>query len=171
MEARIPRATSTPARTPSSPETKERPIKAVLSRVTHASVEVAGTTIAEIPSGILALVGVQVGDDVTDAHAMASKIARLRILDRDGAQVAASDIGAPILVVSQFTLLGATRKGRRPSWSAAAKGAEAEPLVATVAETIRHDYGLTVAEGRFGAEMRVASVNDGPFTVLVDTRE
>lgn len=143
-------------------------MKAVLSRVTKASVEVDGKIIGAIDGGetggILALVGVD-RDDAEDAwETMARKISELRILE---GEVSAIDVQAPILVVSQFTLLGATQKGRRPSWSQAAPGKAAEPVIDKIITALR-DRGLTVATGKFGAEMKVHSVNDGPFTVLVE---
>lgn len=114
--------------------------------------------------GLLALVGVTHTDTRESAVALAGKLHELRIL-RDEQSCAAT--GAPILVVSQFTLYGRTAKGRRPSWTDAAPGAVAEPLVDEVVAELRR-RGATVATGRFGAMMAVASVNDGPFTVLVE---
>ncbi|MFD5867099.1 D-aminoacyl-tRNA deacylase [Corynebacterium sp. NPDC060344] len=143
-------------------------MKAVLTRVTRASVTVDGEIVGEIDGGetggILALVGVG-RDDAPDAwETMARKIAELRILD---GETSAADAGAPVLVVSQFTLMGATKKGRRPSWTDAAPGDVAEPVIANIVGRLR-ERGLTVAEGRFGAMMDVESVNSGPFTVLVE---
>ncbi|WP_298087248.1 D-aminoacyl-tRNA deacylase [uncultured Corynebacterium sp.] len=143
-------------------------MKAVLTRVTRAAVRVDDEIVGEIDGGgtggILALVGVGRDDDPDAWRTMARKIAELRILD---GEKSASDVGAPVLVVSQFTLMGATRKGRRPSWTEAAPGDVAEPTIAKIVAELR-ERGLTVAEGRFGAMMRVESVNDGPFTVLVE---
>ncbi|MBV7295315.1 D-tyrosyl-tRNA(Tyr) deacylase [Corynebacterium sp. TAE3-ERU12] len=143
-------------------------MKAVLTRVTRAMVTVGDEVVGEIDGGqtggVLALVGVG-RDDVEDAwQTMARKIAELRILD---GEVSAADVGAPVLVVSQFTLLGATAKGRRPSWSAAAPGAQAAEVIDRIVADLR-DRGLSVATGQFGAMMKVESVNDGPFTVLVE---
>lgn len=139
-------------------------MKAVLTRVSSASVTVDDQVVGEIGPGLLALVGVG-REDAPDAwETMARKIAELRILD---GETSAVDAGAPVLVVSQFTLMGATRKGRRPSWTDAAPGDVAEPTIAKIVAELR-ERGLTVAEGRFGAMMRVESVNDGPFTVLVE---
>ncbi|AYJ32488.1 D-tyrosyl-tRNA(Tyr) deacylase [Corynebacterium xerosis] len=143
-------------------------MKAVLTRVTRAAVRVDGEIVGEIDGGdtggILALVGVG-RDDATDSwETMARKIAELRILD---GEKSASDVGAPVLVVSQFTLMGATKKGRRPSWTDAAPGEVAEPVIARIVSDLRA-RGLEVAEGRFGAMMDVESVNAGPFTVLVE---
>ena len=143
-------------------------MKAVLTRVTRAAVRVDDEIVGEIDGGgtggILALVGVGRDDDPDAWRTMARKIAELRILD---GEKSASDVGAPVLVVSQFTLMGATRKGRRPSWTEAAPGDVAEPTIAKIVAELR-ERGLTVAEGRFGAMMRVESVNDGPFTVLME---
>ncbi|AIG64026.1 hypothetical protein CATYP_04460 [Corynebacterium atypicum] len=143
-------------------------MKAVLTRVTQARVTVDDEVVGELTHpGVLALVGVHREDGQKDAETMARKIAQLRILHEETSAV---DVGAPVLVVSQFTLQGRTKKGRRPSWSDAAPGPEAERLIAEVVSALR-GFGLEVSEGRFGATMQVASVNDGPFTVLVDTRD
>jgi D-tyrosyl-tRNA(Tyr) deacylase len=115
--------------------------------------------------GLLALVGVTHDDTTDQAAVIARKIAELRILRDDASALTAS---APVLVVSQFTLYGSTRKGRRPSWSAAAPGPVAEPLVDDVVARLR-DLGLEVATGRFGAEMQIDMTADGPVTVLVES--
>lgn len=143
-------------------------MKAVLTRVSSASVTVDGEVVGAIDcpdtGGVLALVGVG-QEDADDAwQTMARKIAELRILDGERSVV---DANAPVLLVSQFTLMGRTAKGRRPSWSDAAPGDVAEPVIARIAEELR-SRGIEVQEGRFGAQMRVASVNEGPFTVLVE---
>jgi len=140
-------------------------VKAVLQRVTEASVRVGGAIVGEIGIGLVALVAAGTDDGDAEAVKMARKIAELRILD---GEASVADTGAEVLLISQFTLYGDTRKGRRPSWSAAAPGPQAEPLVEKVAAELR-SRGITVATGRFGADMKVALVNDGPFTVLVDT--
>ena len=111
------------------------------------------------------LVGVAHPHDAAAATSLAAKIWGLRIL-RD--EVSASDVDAPILVVSQFTLFASTRKGRRPGWSKAAPGAVSEPLVEALATELER-LGATVGRGRFGADMQVTSVNDGPVTILIDT--
>lgn len=139
-------------------------MKAVLTRVSSASVEVEGEIIGEIHDGLLALVGVGREDSPDAWETMVRKIAELRILEDEKS---VSDIGAPVLLVSQFTLHGRTAKGRRPSWSDAAPGEMAEPVIQKIAEGLRA-RGITVEEGRFGAMMKVASVNEGPFTVLVE---
>ena len=114
--------------------------------------------------GLVVLLGVQRGDGLEQVATVARKIAELRILDDERS---ALDAGAPILVISQFTLSGDTRKGRRPSWAHAAPGDEAEPLVDAVVADLR-GRGLHVETGQFGAMMEVSLVNDGPFTVLVE---
>lgn len=141
-------------------------MRAVISRVTSASVTVSGEVVGALPGpGLLVLVGVSTDDDESDVTQMVRKIAELRIL---AGEQSAVDIGAPILVVSQFTLLGSTAKGRRPSWSRAAGSEQAEPMVDAVVHGLR-GRGLEVATGSFGASMQVHSVGDGPFTVLVET--
>lgn len=144
-------------------------MRAVLSRVRSASVTVESDAGAQVVGridepGLLALVGVTHTDTPATAVALAAKMHELRIL-RD--EQSAATTGAPILVVSQFTLYGRTTKGRRPSWTDAAPGAVAEPLVEAVVAELRR-RGARVETGRFGAMMAVASVNDGPFTVLVE---
>ncbi|GAA6527379.1 D-aminoacyl-tRNA deacylase [Intrasporangium sp. DVR] len=140
-------------------------MRAVLQRVTRARVEVDGEVVGEITRpGLLALVGVTHDDGPVQVERMARKIAELRIL-RDEQSVA--EAGAPVLVVSQFTLYADTRRGRRPSWSAAAPGPVAEPLVEAVVEALR-TRGVEVSTGRFGAMMAVSLTNDGPVTLVVD---
>ena len=124
------------------------------------------TTVGAIERpGLLALVAATHEDGPQDVARMARKIAELRILPEE---TSALESGAPVLVVSQFTLYGDTRKGRRPTWSAAAPGPVAEPLVDAVVADLRA-RGLEVATGQFGAQMQVELVNDGPFTIIIDT--
>ena len=140
-------------------------MRAVLQRVTRASVTVDGEVVGAIDKpGVMALVGVTHDDGPAQVETIARKIAELRIL-HDEKSVA--DVGAPVLVVSQFTLYGDARKGRRPTWVQAAPGPVAEPLVDAVVAVLR-ERGLTVETGRFGADMQVELVNDGPVTVLVE---
>ncbi|WP_029137875.1 D-aminoacyl-tRNA deacylase [Nakamurella lactea] len=140
-------------------------MRAVVSRVTSASVSVAGIVRGELTGpGLLVLLGVTHTDTPGTAARMAGKLHELRIL-RDEQSCAST--GAGLLVVSQFTLYGRTAKGRRPSWSEAAPGSVAEPLVAALAQTLRQ-LGAPVATGVFAADMAVTSVNDGPFTVIVE---
>ncbi len=136
-----------------------------MQRVTRASVTVAGEVVGAIDRpGLAVLVGVTHDDGPEQVARIARKIAELRIL-RD--ERSAVDAGAPVLVVSQFTLYGDTRKGRRPTWHAAAPGPVAEPLVAQVVAALR-ESGLEVATGVFGADMAVELVNDGPVTILLE---
>lgn len=117
--------------------------------------------------GLLALVGVTHGDGPAEAAKLAEKTWRLRLLDGERS---CADLDAPILAVSQFTLYGDARKGRRPSWSAAAPGPASEPIVDAYVQALR-DLGATVATGRFGAHMRVQLTNDGPVTLILDTAD
>jgi D-aminoacyl-tRNA deacylase len=140
-------------------------VRAVVARVTRAAVRVDDDVVGEIESpGLLVLVGVHRDDSATTAPVMARKLHELRVLR---GEQSCADTGAPLLVVSQFTLYGETRKGRRPSWSAAASPEQAQPLVEAVVAALR-ERGAPVATGVFGATMAVESVNDGPFTVLVE---
>ena len=140
-------------------------MRAVIQRVNRAAVRVDGEVVGEITRpGLMVLVGATHDDGPAQVATVARKIAELRILD---GELSAADAGAPILVISQFTLYGDTRKGRRPSWAHAAPGDEAEPLVDAVVADLR-GRGLHVETGQFGAMMEVCLVNDGPFTVLVE---
>ncbi|MCW2549149.1 MAG: D-tyrosyl-tRNA(Tyr) deacylase [Mycobacterium sp.] len=139
-------------------------MRAVIQRVTSASVSVDGQIVGEIKAGLLVFVGVTHDDSAAKAEALARKIYTLRILDGERS---AADLQAPLLVISQFTLYADTAKGRRPSWNAAAPGAIAEPLVQTVVAQLRN-LGASVATGIFGADMQVSLVNDGPITIIVD---
>ena len=141
-------------------------MRAVLQRVTQASVTVDGEVVGAIEEpGLLVLLGVTHDDTEETAERMAAKTWTLRIL-RD--ELACSDLNAPLLVVSQFTLYADTRKGRRPSWSAAAPGTLSEPLYDAFCLALEK-LGARVERGRFGAAMAVALVNDGPFTVVLDS--
>lgn len=140
-------------------------MRAVVQRVSEASVSVAGTVVADLPApGLLVLVGVTHDDTESVAAGLASKIYNLRILD---GEKSAADIGAPLLVVSQFTLYAQTSKGRRPTWQAAAPREVAEPLVTAFADALC-SLGASVQTGVFGADMAVALVNDGPVTLILD---
>jgi D-tyrosyl-tRNA(Tyr) deacylase len=140
-------------------------VRLVVQRVTSARVTVDGEVVGAVEGpGLLALVGVTHDDTPEVAAALARKVAGLRILRGERS---ALDEKAPVLVVSQFTLYADTRKGRRPSWSAAAPGPVAEPLVEAFAAGLRAE-GLEVAGGRFGADMAVELVNDGPVTLLLE---
>lgn len=140
-------------------------MRTVLQRVRRASVVVDGETVGAIDRpGLLALVGVTHSDGPEQVALTARKIADLRILDGERSVV---DEGAPVLVVSQFTLYADTAKGRRPSWNAAAPGPVAEPVVGQVVEALRA-RGVEVATGRFGAHMEVELLADGPVTIVLD---
>lgn len=139
-------------------------MRAVVQRVTRAEVEVAGETVGAIGTGLMVLLGVTHGDTAEVAGRLAAKIWNLRVL-RD--EQSASDVGAGILVVSQFTLYGDARKGRRPTWTAAAPGHVAEPLYNEFCRSLRA-LGATVAEGVFSADMAITLTNDGPTTILLD---
>lgn len=143
------------------------PVRVLVQRVTSASVTVDGEVVGAIDpdgQGLLALVGVTHDDDTAIAERLAEKLWRLRILDDEKS---AADVGAPILVISQFTLYANTEKGRRPSWNAAAPRPVAEPLVDSFADALRR-LGATVATGVFGAHMAVELINDGPVTVMLE---
>ncbi|MER7012970.1 D-aminoacyl-tRNA deacylase [Saccharopolyspora sp. NPDC000359] len=140
-------------------------MRAIATRVTRASVTVDGVVVGKIEEpGLLVLLGVTHSDGHAEAVKMARKLHEIRAL-RDEESCATS--GAPLLVVSQFTLYGSTRKGRRPSWTEAARPEHAEPLVEAVVAELR-ERGARVSTGMFGAMMSVESVNDGPFTLLVE---
>ncbi len=143
-------------------------MRVLLQRVTSAQVHVDGEVVGAISpatQGLVALVGVTHTDDAAVAAKLAEKLWRLRILDDERS---AADIGAPILVISQFTLYANTAKGRRPAWNAAATGPVAEPLVEAFAAALR-GLGAEVATGVFGAHMHVELINDGPVTLLLES--
>jgi D-tyrosyl-tRNA(Tyr) deacylase len=139
-------------------------VRAVIQTVSSASVTVDGEIVGEIADGLLVLVGVTHTDTTQTAETMARKVHELRILD---GEQSSAETGAPLLVVSQFTLYADTGKGRRPGWSAAAPPALAEPLIDVMVKTMVR-RGATVATGRFRTHMLVASVNVGPRTIIVD---
>lgn len=144
-------------------------MRIVLQRVSRAAVEVDGQELSRIGAGLLALVCVAAGDDAAVAERAAQKVAGLRLFE-DGAGKMNLDlaaIGGSILVVSQFTLLADTSRGRRPSFEGAAAGDVAAPLVELFAETLRQE-GFAVATGRFAAHMKIELVNDGPVTLVLD---
>ena len=144
-------------------------MRAVCQRVSGASVTVAGETVGEIGAGLLVLLGIADGDDAADAGRMAGKVARLRIFEDEDGKFAHSllDVGGAALVVSQFTLIADTRKGNRPSFTDAARPEQAEPLYESFCAALQGG-GVRVERGVFGARMRVALVNDGPVTILLE---
>jgi D-aminoacyl-tRNA deacylase len=146
-------------------------VRAVAQRVASARVQVAGETVAEMGEGLLALVGVARDDGPDDARELAHKLVGLRVFEDARGRMNRSllEVGGTLGVVSQFTLLGDARQGRRPSFVAAAPADQAEPLLALVAEAAR-ERGAAVVTGRFRAAMDVALVNRGPVTLLLDTR-
>jgi D-aminoacyl-tRNA deacylase len=140
-------------------------MRAVAQRVSQASVSVDGAVIGAIDGpGLLVLVGVTHDDTVEKARKLAAKLWGMRVLE---GEKSCSDLGAPLLVVSQFTLYADTSKGRRPTWSNAAPGPVAEPLVDALVAELRA-LGAPVEKGKFGADMKVALVNDGPITIIVE---
>ena len=145
-------------------------MRAVVQRVTEAAVRVDGELVGSIGPGLCVLVGVTHADGTAEADKLAAKLWSLRVFDDEQGrmELGADQVGAEVLVISQFTLYGDTRKGRRPSWIEAARPEQAEPLVERVATQLRA-AGATGATGRFGAEMQVSIVNDGPVTLIVET--
>jgi len=147
-------------------------MKAVIQRVSRAAVRVDGETVGAIGPGLLVLLGVHREDTEADAAWIAGKIPRLRIMDDENGAMNRSvlDTGGEVMVISQFTLLGTTRKGTRPSFNDAARPEQAIPLYEKVIALIREALGRPVPTGRFGAMMEVELVNDGPVTIILDTR-
>jgi D-tyrosyl-tRNA(Tyr) deacylase len=147
-------------------------MRAVVQRVSRAQVRVDGAVTGSVERGLLVLLGVAKGDGPDDARAMADKLASLRIFeDPDGRMnLSAAEVGGGLLIVSQFTLLGDARKGNRPGFSDAAPPEEANALYQSVCELVRAK-GLQVAQGVFRAHMEVELVNDGPVTILLDSRK
>jgi D-tyrosyl-tRNA(Tyr) deacylase len=147
-------------------------VRAVAQRVSAASVHVAGELVSEMGEGLLALVGVGSDDGPADAELLARKLVELRVFPDDAGRMNRSllEAGGTLGVVSQFTLYGDVRRGRRPSWAGAAAPEQAEPLLETLAERAR-GAGVTVVTGRFRAAMEVALVNVGPVTIWIDTQQ
>jgi D-aminoacyl-tRNA deacylase len=144
-------------------------VRALLQRVTRAEVTVDGECVGHIGPGLCVLVGVTHTDGDDEADRLAAKVWNVRLFDGvdGGPERSVGEVSGEVLLVSQFTLYGDAAKGRRPSWGAAARPEQAEPLVERMVEALR-DLGATVATGRFRAEMQVTLVNDGPFTLLVE---
>ncbi len=147
-------------------------MRALLQRVTEASVEADRQVIGSIDRGVVTLLGVAAGDGPADVRYVAEKIPHLRIFEdaRGKFQHSLLETGGACLLISQFTLLASTRRGRRPDFLGAAAPADAAPLVRDVAEALRQ-AGVPVVEGRFGARMQVRLTNDGPVTILLDSRD
>ncbi len=147
-------------------------MRAVIQRVAHASVSIGGKITAAIGRGLLVLVAVEDADTAGDIAWLGGKLARLRIFNDDQGLMNRSvqDVGGEMLVVSQFTLFASTHKGNRPSYSRAAKPETAVPLYEAFVRQLTADFGRPVATGEFGADMQVALVNDGPVTIIMDTK-
>lgn len=148
-------------------------MRIVVQRCARAEVRIAGTIVGKIDRGFMLLVDITDTDTTADADLLAKKIAQLRVFeDPDGKMnLALADVGGAILSISQFTLYADCRKGNRPSFIRAARPEQASPLYDYFNQTLRTTYGLTVQTGRFGADMQVDFINDGPVTILLDTAE
>ena len=146
-------------------------MRAVVQRVTEAKVTIEGETVGSIRNGLCVLLGVSVGDDITDADYISDKLLGLRIFDDENGVPNRSvcDVNGAILLISQFTLLGDARKGRRPSYIDAARPEQAIPLYERCIEKLK--ASVPVETGRFGADMKVSIQNDGPFTILLDSKK
>lgn len=147
-------------------------MRCVIQKVTHASVVVAGETVGQIENGFMVLLGAEVGDTEADARYCAEKIAGLRVFEdeNDKMNLSLADVGGSVLLVSQFTLLADARHGRRPDFIQAARPEIAEPLCETVKAMIE-EKGIRVETGRFRTHMEVSLLNDGPVTILLDSRK
>lgn len=147
-------------------------MRAVIQRVSEASVSIGGEQRAAIGRGLLVLIGIEEGDGDEDINWLSGKIARLRVFSDDQGLMNRSvqEVGGSILVVSQFTLLASTHKGNRPSFTRAARPETAVPLYERFVKRLEAELGKPVATGEFGAMMEVSLVNDGPVTILIDTR-
>ena len=147
-------------------------MRCVVQRVSHASVTVSGEVVGQIGAGFLVLVGAEETDDISDAKYCAEKIAGLRVFEDadDKMNLSVGDVGGGVLLVSQFTLLGDARHGRRPSFSHAARPELAEPLCDAVRDMLR-EKGIPTETGRFRTHMEVSLLNDGPVTILLDSKK
>lgn len=145
---------------------------AVLQRVSKASVAIDGLVKADIGTGLLVLIGIEEADNAEDIDWLANKIVNLRIFNDDNGvmNISVLDAGGEIIVVSQFTLHASTRKGNRPSYIKAAKPDIAVPLYESFVKTLSDVLGKPVQTGEFGADMKVALINDGPVTIIIDTK-
>ena len=147
-------------------------MKAVLQRVSCASVQVNGEIISKIDAGLLLLVGVEDADKTEDIHWLSNKIVNLRIFDDEEKipNLSVKETDGDIILVSQFTLHASTKKGNRPSYIKASKGDVALPLFEKLFSQIELDLGKKIQGGKFGEDMKVALVNDGPLTIIIDTK-
>lgn len=147
-------------------------MRAVIQRVTQASVTINGKVKSSIQNGLLVLVGIEDADDTTDIEWLSSKIVNLRIFDDENhvPNISVKDTGGDILLVSQFTLHAATKKGKRPSYIKASKPDVAIPLYEKMIQQLETDLGKQIFTGEFGADMKVSLLNDGPVTIIIDTK-
>ena len=147
-------------------------MKAVIQRVSKASVTIGGSMHASIGTGLLILLGIEVEDEPSDAEKLASKIARLRIFsDQEGLMnLSCNDAGGAFLVISQFTLHAETKKGNRPSYIKAARPEKAVPLYEQFVHLLSTESGKEIKTGVFGSDMKVELINDGPVTIIIDTK-
>ncbi|MFO7977202.1 MAG: D-aminoacyl-tRNA deacylase [Bacteroidales bacterium] len=147
-------------------------MRAVIQRVNHASVRIEGEVHAAVGKGLLIFLGIEDADNHDDIQWLAAKIARLRIFDDEQGvmNLSAQEVGAEILIISQFTLHASTRKGNRPSYIKSAKPPKAVPLYEDFIRQMQQEINNKVASGVFGAEMKVSLENDGPVTILIDTQ-
>jgi len=147
-------------------------MRAVIQRVSQASVTVEGTIIGQIQRGLTVLVGIVNEDDASDIEWLSNKIIHMRIFDDENGVMNKSllEMGGSILLVSQFTLHAATKKGNRPSYIAAAKPEVSIPLYETMIQQLEKDLGAPIQTGKFGADMKVALINDGPVTIIIDSK-
>ena len=148
-------------------------MRVVLQRCTRAEVRIYGQTVGRIGKGFMCLVGITEGDTTAEADLLAKKVAQMRVFEDEQGKMnlALKDVGGAILSISQFTLYADCRKGNRPSFIRAARPEVAEPLYDYFNERLRKEYDLVVETGRFGADMKVDFINDGPVTILLDTAE
>ena len=148
-------------------------MRVVVQRCSRAEVRIDGSSVGKIGQGFMLLVGITENDTTAEADLLAKKIAQLRVFEDEAGKMnlAIRDVGGAILSISQFTLYADCRKGNRPSFIRAARPEQASPLYDYFNETLRTTYGLTVETGRFGADMKVDFINNGPVTILLDTDE
>ena len=148
-------------------------MRVIVQRCSRAEVRIDGSSVGKIGQGFMLLVGITETDTTAEADLLAKKIAQLRVFEDEAGKMnlAIRDVGGAILSISQFTLYADCRKGNRPSFIRAARPEQASPLYDYFNETLRTTYGLTVETGRFGADMKVDFINDGPVTILLDTDE
>ena len=147
-------------------------MRAVIQRVSEASVTVEGAIIGQIQQGLIVLVGIVNEDDASDIAWLSNKIIHMRIFDDENGVMNKSliEVGGAILLVSQFTLHAATKKGNRPSYIAAAKPEVSIPLYEAMIQQLQKDLGAPIQTGKFGADMKVALINDGPVTIMIDSK-